>query len=63
MASEFDDIDMEIKRLMRGKSAVSINLPNKSLLDITMEKKLRPTLEDEERVKDYIILTLVAEVM
>ena len=51
MASEYDDIDLEIKHLMRSKSAVSINLPTKSLLDITMDKKLKPTLEDEERVE------------
>lgn len=48
--SDFDDIDEEIKRLMRGKSAsLSIDLPSKSLLDIAMEK-LQPAKDEEERV-------------
>ena len=45
-----EDLDAEIKMLMRGKSTVSIDLPNKSALDFKLEKKLN--VDEEERVND-----------
>ena len=38
--ADFSDIDAEIKMLMRSKSTVSVDLPNKSALDWKIEKKL-----------------------
>ena len=55
--ADFTDIDAEIKMLMRSKSTVSVDLPNKSALDWKIEKKLE-IHENEERVLDIFMQIL-----
>ena len=59
--ADFSDIDAEIKMLMRGKSTVSVDLPNKSALDWKIEKKLE-IHENEERVLDIFMQILRLEI-
>ena len=47
--SGYGDVDTEIKNLLRSKSSVSVDLPNKSALDWKIENRLTVDT-DEDRV-------------